>query len=100
MKTMGDEDDGNALGGHIADGVQQRFGFLLRQHGGGLVQDQQLQVFLAELAGDFGKLLVAHRHAADDHFLVDLNAHFFDGALGAHIHFLIIESVHSIAEHF
>ena len=100
METVGDEDHRDALGGHAADGVQQRLGLLLRQNGGGLVQDQQLQVFLAELAGDLGELLVTHGHAADDHFLIDLHAHFFDGALGALIHFLIVESVHSFAEHF
>ena len=100
MEAVGDEDDRDAPCGHTADGVQQRVGLFLRQHGSGLVQDQQLQVFLTELTGDLGKLLVAHGHAADDHFLVDLHAHFFDGALGARIHFLIVESVHSVAEYF
>ena len=100
LQAVGDEDHGDAPGGHAADGVQQRLRLLLGEHGGGFVQDQQLQVLLAQLAGDLRKLLVPHGHAADDHLLVDSHAHLLDGFCGAVIHFLIVESVQARAEHF
>ena len=100
LQTVGDEDHGDAPGGHAADGVQQRLCLLLGEHGGGLVQDQQLQVLLAQLAGDLRELLVTHGHAADDHLLVDSHAHLLNSFCGAVIHFLIVESVQARAEHF
>ena len=95
---MGDEDHGDALSGHAPDGVQKGLGLLLGEHGGGLVQNQQLQLVLAQLPGDLGELLVAHRHTADDHFGVDLHAHLLDGLGGAAVHLLVVQGVEPLAE--
>ena len=100
LQAVGDEDDGDAAGRHAADGVQQSLRLLLGEDGGGLVEDQQTQILLTQLAGDLGKLLMADGHIADDHFGVDGNAHLVDGLVSAAIHFLIVESVHALAEHF
>ena len=96
---MGDEDNSDATGRHAPDGVQQSSGLLLRQNGGGLVQDQQLELVLAQLTGDLGELLMTNGHIADDHVLVDLHAHFVNGLCGLGLHFFIIERIQPGAEH-
>ena len=95
---MGDEDYGDPLGRHVPDGLQQCLGLFLRQDRGGLVQDQQLQVLLTQLPGDLRKLLVAHRHIADDHVSADLDAHFVNGLGGALLDLLIIQRIQPGAE--
>ena len=87
---MGDKDDGNAACGHRTDGVQQRRRFLLGQNRGRLVENEKLEVVLAELSRNFRKLLVTDRHVADDHMLVDMNAHLLDGFCRAFVHLLVI----------
>ena len=99
MEAVGDEDDGNTPGGHAPDGLQQGLGLPLRQHGGGLVQNQELQLVLAQLPGNLRELLVAHGHVADDHFGVDGDAHLLDGGGGPPVHLFIIQRVQPVAEH-
>ena len=98
VKAVGDEDYGDLLGGHGPDGIQQSLGLLLRENGGGLVQNQQLELILAQLTGNLCKLLVAHGHTADDHFRVDLHAHLLDGRGGPPVHLLVVQGVEPLAE--
>ena len=95
---MGDEDHRDPLGGHAPDGLQQGLGLLLRQHGGGLVQDQKFELVLAQLTGNLRKLLVAHGHTADDHLGVDLHAHLLNGRRGPAVHLLVIQGVEPLTE--
>ncbi len=96
---MGDEDDGDALGGHVADGVQQRGGLFFGQHGRRLVQNQQLELVLAQFAGNLRELLVANGHIADTHIRVNLHAHFLNGLGGGLRDGLVIQRVQPLAEH-
>ena len=41
---------------------------------------------------------MADRHVADDHMLIDVNAHLFDGFRRAFVHLLIIEGIETVAE--
>ena len=100
VEAVGNKDDGNAPLGHTADGIQQRIRFLLRQHGGGLIQDQQLQLILAQLSCNFGKLLMTDRHIADAHVGIDVDTHLLDGGIRTLIHFFIVQGVQPGAEHF
>ena len=56
-------------------------------------------MIFAQLARNFGKLLVPDRHIADDHVRVDRNAHLADRLGGAGVHFFIIQRVQPVAEH-
>ena len=96
---MGDEDHSDAPLRHAPDGIQQRVGLLLGEHGGGLVQDQQLQLLLGQLAGNLGKLLVPHGHVVDGHGALDVNAHLLDGLLRLALHVLAVQRVKPVAEH-
>ena len=99
VQSVRDEDNRDAAFGHGANGIEQRLGLLLGQNGGRLIQDQELELILAELARDLRKLLVADGHFADDHVLVDGEAHLVDGGLRPAGHFIVIEGVQSLAEH-
>ena len=98
LQAVGDKDDGNTARCHRADGVKQRCRFLLGQNRGRLVENEKLEVVFTQLTGDFRKLLMADRHVADDHMLIDVNAHFLDGFRRAFIHLLIIEGIETVAE--
>ncbi len=96
---MGNEYHSDAPGRHAADGIQQRSRLALGQDRRGFVEDQELQLFLAELARDLGKLLVTDGHVVDDHLAVDLHAHLLDGIAGALSHGGAIQRVQPLAEH-
>ena len=95
---MGNKDDGDAPGGHTPDGGKQGFRFLLREYGGGLIQDQQLELVLAELPGDFRKLFVPDGHIMNDHGSVNMHAHLFDGFFGFFGHFFPIQGIETVTE--
>jgi hypothetical protein len=61
---VADEDDGQALGHHLAQRIEQRFAFLRRQHGRGLVEDEDARAAVQRLE-DFDALALADRKAAD-----------------------------------
>ena len=42
VELVADEDDGLAVGRHLAQGVEEGFGFLRREDGGRLVEDQNV----------------------------------------------------------
>ena len=98
MQSVRDKDNGDALFRHGADGSQQRFRLLLGEHRGRLVQDQDLELILAELTRDLRELLVSDGHFADDHVLVDVKAHLVDGGLRTAGHFIIIKSIEPVSE--
>ena len=98
MQPVRDENDGDALLGHGPDRAEKRFRFLLGQDGRRLVQNQQFQVVLAEFTGNFGKLLMTDGHFTDTHAFVDLEAHFVNGGFRTPGHFVVIESVQTLAE--
>ena len=62
-QLVGDEDDGFALLHHAAHDDEQFVGFLGRQHGGRLIQDQNIRVAIEGL-DDLDPLLRAHRQIA------------------------------------
>ena len=75
VQTVGDEDDGDAAGSDLLHDGDQLRGFALGQHGGRLVEHQQLHAGLVDLTGDLHKLHVAHGHAVHAGVLVDAHAH-------------------------
>ena len=99
MQSVGDKDHSDALFRHGTDGGKQSLGLFFREYGGRLIQDQDLELVLAELACNLGKLFMADRHLADDHVFVDVEAHFVNGSLGTTGHFVIVEGIESVPEH-
>ena len=68
-----DEDDGGAAGLELAHDVQQLVGFLRGQHGGGLVEDEDLGVADQRL-DDLHPLLDAHGQVLDQGVGIDVEA--------------------------
>ena len=64
VQLVRNEDDGQALVHEAAQRGEQAVDFLRRQHGGGLVQDQDARAAIQRLQ-DFNALLLAHRQRAD-----------------------------------
>src|SRR6218665_2789533 len=62
-ELVADEDDGQALRHHLRQRVEQRLAFLRREHGRGLVQDQDARAPVQRLE-DLDPLALAHRQAA------------------------------------
>ena len=98
MQSVRNENNGNALFRHGTDGVEQSFRLFLRQYGGRFIENEQLELILAELTRDLGKLLVADRHIADAHTLVDMKAHLVDGRLGTSGDLVVIKRIQSFTE--
>jgi hypothetical protein len=70
---VGDQDDGLALFLEQAQDFEQRRGFLRRQHGRRLVQDQDVGAAV-DLLEDLHALLRAHRQIVDGGQRIDVEA--------------------------
>ena len=70
-QLVADEDDGQAFGYHLRQHLEQRFTLLRREHGRGLIQDQDACAAVQRLE-DFHALAFAHGQAA--HFGVFIHA--------------------------
>ena len=73
VELVGDHDLGDALGLQATHQVQQVRGVVLVEGGGGLVEDEQLDV-LGQGLGDLDQLLLAHAECLDRGVGVDLQA--------------------------
>ena len=73
VQLVGDDDDRAALGLHLPQNVEELFGLLGGEHGGGLVQDQDLRAPVEHLQ-DLHRLLFGDAHLPDGLFRVDLQA--------------------------
>jgi hypothetical protein len=62
-ELVADEKNGQALCGHLRERLQQGFALLWREHGGGLVEDEDARATVQRLE-DFHALALAHREAA------------------------------------
>jgi len=99
VQAVGDEDDGNALFGQVAQCLQEHLGLGLGEHRGGLVQHQDARLLPVDLARDLGELLVADRHLGHQHVGIQRDAQLGDGALRALLHVGPVEGAHAVAEH-
>ena len=70
VELVGDDDDGLAVGLHIAHHVKEPLGLLGRQDGGGLVQNQNIGPAVEDL-DDFDGLLLRDRHVVN--FLIGVH---------------------------
>ena len=80
VQFVGNDDNGLAVGFHVADDREEALGLLGGQHGGGLVQDQDVRTAVQHL-DDLQRLLLADAHLVD--FLVQIQGKlvfFADGA--------------------
>ena len=59
---VADENDGQTLRNHLREGVEQGFAFLRREHGGGLIQNQDARAAIQRLQ-NFHALAFAHTQA-------------------------------------
>ena len=75
VELVGDEQDALALGGQILHDLHQLIDLLRRQHGGRLVEDEDLVVAVEHLQ-DLGALLHTHGDVLDQRVRVDLQAVF------------------------
>ena len=82
VELVGDEKDGLALGRQILHDLHQLVDLLRRQHGGRLVEDQDLVIAVEHLQ-DLGTLLHTHGDVLDQGVGVDLQAVLF--AEGQHL---------------
>ena len=73
MELVGDDDEGLAVGLHVAHDGEQLVRLLRGQHGGGLVQDQNIGTAVQHL-DDLHGLLLGNRHIIDLHVRVDIEA--------------------------
>ena len=64
VELMGDDDDRLTVVPHTAQDREQHLGLLGSQHGGGLVQDEDIGVAVENL-DDLHRLLLGHRHLVD-----------------------------------
>ena len=62
-QLVADEDDGQPLRHHLAQGVEQGLALLRGEHGGGLVEDEDARAAVQRLE-DFHPLALPHRQAA------------------------------------
>ena len=76
---MGNDDDGVALGAHFAQDSKELVRLLRGQHGGGLVQNQNIRA-AAEHLDDFHRLFFTHGHVVD--FLIQIH---FQSEAGAEL---------------
>ena len=76
VQLVGDDDDGLAVRLHAAQHVKQPVNFLGRQHGGGLVQDQNVRPAVQHL-DNFHRLLFGYGHIVDFFLRVQMKAVFF-----------------------
>ena len=75
VQAVGDEDDGDALGGNALHHAQQLRRLGLGQNRRRLVEHQQLHARLVDLAGDLDKLHVADRQTLDQRIFINGHAH-------------------------
>ena len=99
VQAVGDEDDGDALGGQVAQGLDQDLGLGLGEHRGGLVQHQDAGPLPVDLPGDLGELLVSHRHLRDQGVRVQVDPQLGDGGRGPPSHVRPVQDAHALAEH-
>ena len=64
VELVGDDDDGFPVGAHVPQHVEEPVGLLGRQHGGGLIQDQDVRPPVEDLH-DLHRLLLRHGHVVD-----------------------------------
>ncbi len=68
---MGDEEDGNPLTGDLFHCLQQMLSLALCQHRRRLIEDDELDVGLVDLAGDLRELHVPHGETRHRDVLLD-----------------------------
>ena len=73
VELVGDDDEGLAVGLHVAHDGEQLVRLLRGQHGGGLVQNQNIGTAVQHL-DDLHSLLLGHGHVVDLHVRVDIKA--------------------------
>ena len=64
VELVGDDDDGLSVRAHVPQHGEELFGLLGGEHGGGLVQDQDVRPPVEDL-DDLHRLLFRHRHVID-----------------------------------
>ena len=99
VQAVGDEDDGDALGSDVLHHLDQLLRLALGEHGGGLVEHQQLHAGLVDLAGDLDELHVAHRESADQRVLVDADAHAVQRLARVRSHGGHVQNLQLLAQH-
>ena len=75
MELVGDDDQGLAVGLHVAHDGEQLIGLLGGQHSGGFIQDQNIRAAVQHL-DDLHGLLLGHGHVVDLHVRVNVEAVF------------------------
>ena len=95
---MGDENNGDALGGNVTHGCQEAVCLALGQNGGGLIEDQQLDAGLVDLTGDLHELHVTDGHAGDLLVLAQVQADGVQGLPGVGCHGFLVQLLQGGAE--
>ena len=73
VQLVGDDDDGLAVGAHIAQHVEELLGLLRGEDGGGLVEDERVRAAVEDL-DDLDRLLLGDGHIVDLLGRVDVEA--------------------------
>ena len=73
VQLVGDDDEGLAVGLHVAHDGKELVRLLRGQHGGGLIQDQDIRAAVQHL-DDLDSLLLGNGHVVDLHVGVDVKA--------------------------
>ena len=73
MELVGDDNEGFAVGLHVAHDGEQLIRLLRRQHGGGLIQNQDIRAAVQHL-DDLHRLLLGDGHIVDLHVGIDVKA--------------------------
>ena len=76
VELVGDDDDGLAVGAHVAQDGEELFGLLGGKDGGGLIQNQDVRPPVEHLE-DLHRLLLRHRHVVDLFAGIDVKAVLF-----------------------
>jgi hypothetical protein len=82
VEPVGDEQDPHALARERAHDAEELGGLALGEHRGGLVEDQEPDAALVDLARDLDELHVTDRHAGERQPLVDAQADLVERAPG------------------
>ena len=99
FQAVGDEDDGDAALGDLLHHLDELLGLAFGEHGGGLVEHQQLDAGFVDFPGDLHELHVAHGQPLHQGIFLNGHAHLVQRLAGVPGHGRHIQGFQVLAQH-